>query len=199
MLSKKEKERILRDYPETISKEQFYRLCQISKNRARMLLVNGVVPCRINKRATHKYMIATADVIAYLESLPRIRRKRGGTATMPRQARGVTLTQVPPDLAEQLRALYDELLEPFPDVMDPRQISDAIGYADTTIIKWCGEGKIRCFTIRNVSMVPKPWLIDFLLTPAFLNQPTVSLWHQHAILPIIDDWLNSHAQSESEE
>ena len=43
-------------------------------------------------------------------------------------------------------------------------------------------------------MVPKPWLIDFLLSPEFLNQPTVSLWHQHAILPIIEDWLNSHAQ-----
>ena len=144
-------------------------------------------------------MIATLDVIAYLESLPRIRRKRGGAATMPRQARGVTLPQVPPTLADQLRALYDETLEPFPDVMDPRQISDAIGYADTTIIKWCGEGKIRSFILRNVCMVPKPWLIDFLLSPAFLSQPAVSLWHQHAILPIIEDWLNSHAQSESEE
>lgn len=61
---------------------------------------------------------------------------------MPRQTHSVTLTQVPPALADQLRVLYDETLEPFPDVMDPRQISDAIGYADTTIIKWCGEGKI---------------------------------------------------------
>ena len=194
MLTKKERERILRDYPETISKEQFYKLCQISKNHARMLLTSGVVPCQITRRATHKYVIATVDVIAYLESLPRIRRKRGGAATMPRQTRSVMLTQVPPALADQLRVLYDETLEPFPDVMDPRQISDAIGYADTTIIKWCGEGKIRSFILRNVSMVPKPWLIDFLLSPAFLNQPTVSLWHQHAILPIIDDWLNSHAQ-----
>ena len=47
MLTKKERERILRDYPETISKEQFYKLCQISKNRARELLIRGVVPCQI--------------------------------------------------------------------------------------------------------------------------------------------------------
>lgn len=47
MLTKKERERILRDYPETISKEQFYKLCQISKNHARMLLTSGVVPCQI--------------------------------------------------------------------------------------------------------------------------------------------------------
>ena len=119
MLTKKERERILRDYPETISKEQFYKLCQISKNQARELLIRGVVPCQITRRATHKYVIATVDVIAYLESLPRIRRKRGGAATMPRQSRSVTLTQVPPALADQLRALYDETLEPFPDVMDP--------------------------------------------------------------------------------
>ena len=81
MLTKKERERILRDYPETISKEQFYKLCQISKSHARMLLTSGVVPCQITRRATHKYVIATVDVIAYLESLPRIRRKRGGAAT----------------------------------------------------------------------------------------------------------------------
>ena len=199
MLTKKERERILRDYPETISKEQFYKLCQISKNRARELLTSGVVPCQITRRATHKYVIATVDVISYLESLPRIRRKRGGAATLPRQTRSVTLTQVPPALVDQLRALYSETLEPFPDVMDPRQISDAIGYADTTIIKWCGEGKIRSFILRNVRRIPKPWLIDFLLSPAFLNQPAVSLWHQHTIQPIIDDWMNSYAQSESEE
>ena len=138
-------------------------------------------------------VIATLDMIAYLESLPRIRRRRSGAATMPRQTRSVMLTQVPPTLADQLRALYDETLEPFPDVMDPRQISDVIGYADTTIIKWRGEGKIRSFILRNVRMVPKPWLIDFLLSTAFLNQLAVSLWHQHAIQPIIDGWLNSHA------
>ena len=46
MLTKKERERILRDYPETISKEQFYKLCQISKNLARELLIRGVVPAR---------------------------------------------------------------------------------------------------------------------------------------------------------
>lgn len=38
----------------------------------------------------------------------------------------------------------------------------------------------------------KPWLIDFLLTSAFLNLPavSVSLWHQHAIQPTIDGWLS---------
>lgn len=66
ILTKKERERILRDYPETISKEQFYKLCQISKNRARELLIRGVVPCQITRRATHKYVIATLDAIAYL-------------------------------------------------------------------------------------------------------------------------------------
>ena len=105
MLTKKERERILRDYPETISKEQFYELCQISKNHARELLTSGVVPCQITRRATHKYVIATADVIAYLDSLPRIRRKRGGAATMPRQERNPALTNVPSDLSDLLRAL----------------------------------------------------------------------------------------------
>lgn len=199
MLTKKERERILRDYPETISKEQFYKLCGISKRHARYLLISGAVPCQITQRATHKYVIATVDVITWMEGLPRIRRKRGGSATMPRQIRNPAFANVPTALADALRALYAEALEPYPDVMDPRQISNAIGYAVTTIIKWCREGRIRCFTIRNVLMVPKPWLIDYLLTPAFLNQPTISFWHQQAVLPIVSKWLTRPVKQESED
>ena len=74
---------ILSEFPEKMSKEQFYKLCHISKNHARALLTSGTVPCRVNQRATHKYEIATLDVIAYLESLPRVRRKRGGVPQSP--------------------------------------------------------------------------------------------------------------------
>ena len=198
MLTKKERESILSEFPEKMSKEQFYKLCHISKNHARALLTSGTVPCRVNQRATHKYEIATLDVIAYLESLPRVRRKRGGVPQKPKQPRP-PLVMVPQDLGYQLRAVCEATLEPFPDVMDPRQISQAIGYADTTIVKWCGEGRIRSFQIRNIYMVPKPWLIDFLLTPHFLNQTVFSLWYQRNIQPVIEVWMNRNDIKESEE
>ncbi len=47
-------------------------------------------------------------------------------------------------------------------------------------------------------MVLKPRLMGYLLTTAFLTQPTVALRHRYAILPIIDNWLNSHVQHGSE-
>lgn len=35
-----------RKYPETISMDQLYRICHISKRKARWLLEHGVIPCQ---------------------------------------------------------------------------------------------------------------------------------------------------------
>ena len=36
---------ILDSYPETITKEQLYKLCHVSKKTAQHYLVNGMIPC----------------------------------------------------------------------------------------------------------------------------------------------------------
>ena len=55
-------------YPPVITKDQFYRICNISKKTAAHLLDNGLVPCVNSGKKTRKYKIKLEDVIEYLES-----------------------------------------------------------------------------------------------------------------------------------
>ena len=59
-------EAIRREYPETISKDQFYRIAHISKATALHLLQHGLVPCKDTGKKTRRYTIRTDDVIFYM-------------------------------------------------------------------------------------------------------------------------------------
>lgn len=55
-------------YPLVITKDQFYRICNVSKKTAVHLLDNGLVPCINSGKQTRKYKIKLEDVIEYLET-----------------------------------------------------------------------------------------------------------------------------------
>lgn len=58
----------LRDqYPEIITMEQLYRICHISKRKARWLLENGVIPCVDSGKQTRRFKIKLDDIIEFLE------------------------------------------------------------------------------------------------------------------------------------
>ena len=59
-------ESIRREYPEVITKDQFYRIAHISKATALFLLQSGKVPCMDSGKKTRRYKIRTDDVILYL-------------------------------------------------------------------------------------------------------------------------------------
>ncbi len=59
-------DKLWEEYPEVISMDQFYRICQISKRKARWILENGVVPCRDSGKKTRRFQIRLEDVIAFL-------------------------------------------------------------------------------------------------------------------------------------
>ena len=58
--------KILEDYPNGMTKDQFYRVARINKQHAKYLLDSGLVPCINTGKKTRKYHIATHDVITYL-------------------------------------------------------------------------------------------------------------------------------------
>lgn len=53
--------------PEVMNKEQFFRICHISKSAALHLLKSGKVPCKWSGKKTRCYKIRKEDVKAYLE------------------------------------------------------------------------------------------------------------------------------------
>ena len=65
--SEAEYKEIKRQYPKTMSKDQFYQIAHISKATALFLLKNGLVPCEDSGKKTRRYTIKTDDVIEYLK------------------------------------------------------------------------------------------------------------------------------------
>lgn len=59
-------EAIRKQYPATISKDQFYRIAHISKATALYLLQSGLVPCKDTSKKTRRYTIRIDDVIFYM-------------------------------------------------------------------------------------------------------------------------------------
>ena len=59
-------EQILREYPKYMSLEQMRLVCHISKKTARLLLQNGLVPCKKTMKKTHTYKIKKTAIIEYL-------------------------------------------------------------------------------------------------------------------------------------
>ena len=52
--------------PEVMNKEQFFRICHISKSTALHLLKSGKVPCEWSGKKTRCYKIRKEDVKAYV-------------------------------------------------------------------------------------------------------------------------------------
>ena len=68
-MKKKSKYQLLyKLYPPVITKDQFYRIRNISKKTAAHLLDNGLVPCVNSGKKTRKSKIKLEDVIEYLET-----------------------------------------------------------------------------------------------------------------------------------
>ena len=58
---------LLSKYPEFVTKDQFYRICHISKNTALYYIKNGFIPCIDSGKKTRRYKIAIKDIIFFLE------------------------------------------------------------------------------------------------------------------------------------
>ena len=54
-------------YPDVMNKEQFYKLCHISKKTALYLLQSGLIPSRCTSKRMRCYQIMKSDVIAFME------------------------------------------------------------------------------------------------------------------------------------
>ena len=65
---------------------------------------------------------------------------------------------------KKLRSRLGKQLAKAPDVLTLQQICDITGYNRHTINRWCTEGRLRTIQRRPRFMVPKTWLLDYLVS-----------------------------------
>ena len=158
--------------PEVISKEQFYRICHISKTTARHLLVSGKVPCKNSGKKTRCYQIKKSDVQNYLlerDIYPETYSAPVGWYCSGRKKAAQT---VPPAVLEDMHMYYTEQLQAYPDVMLTKDLQTFTGYAKATVNGWCSKGWLRYIRKGRANLTPKVFLVDFLCSLNFraINQ-----------------------------
>ncbi|MDD4474290.1 MAG: helix-turn-helix domain-containing protein [Eubacteriales bacterium] len=164
---------ILLEYPDEVTKEQFYRLCHVSKRVASFYLEQGFLPCEKRKTQTHKYVIKTADIVAFLKKRqdePHQFQVPAGTSRKPVDAAAVIRKYIPKETPIDLilwKAFLSEKLIAFPDVCEVRDICRISGYSKETVLKWCLEKKFIFFNINRTYHIPKKTFIDFMASAEF--------------------------------
>ena len=164
--------------PEVMNKEQFFRICHISKSTALHLLKSGKVPCECSGKKTRCYKIRKEDVKAYLEEraiFPELySAPKGwyGTHYVARLSK-----ELPEDTLRQMHGYYEKLLRKYPDVVTVKDVVALTGYTLTTVHNWCSRGSLKAFQKGLKFCIPKIFLVDFFCSLTFRSITRKSLWH----------------------
>lgn len=167
--------------PDIITKEQFWKLCHISKATARYLLQSGKIPCIYSGKKTRCYQILKKDVMAYVmnrELYPEYYSAAKGDSRSTLS--DSTIIQIRKQ--KKMHEYYAFLLKKYPDVLDTLTISNITGYGKTAVNNWCQKERIQHFKINGRYMVPKVYLIDFFCSTYFRTIKRKSEWHVKTLI-----------------
>ena len=166
--------------PELISKEQFCRICHVSKSTALYLLQNGVVPCEYTGKKTRCYLIRKEDAKDFFDS------KNTSSYFIPkgwyrsRHAPKVP-KELPSEVYDRMYRYYDELLDGYKEILTVLDVVKITGYAKSTVNGWCHRGIIKYFRKGNLNYIPKVFLIEFFCSYSFRSITQKSCWHKETI------------------
>lgn len=169
---------LLKAYPETVSKDQFYQICHISKKTAKYYLDNGFIPCKDSKKKTRRYQIEMKDVVAFLEDrednpskyyLPRhfdnpfLPVEQRQHKKMPRNGRYQDCYKLKglADVKDYRRYLSQQFAD-YPDMMTAQQLRQITGHSIAVILSWCKDGKVKHINHRNTYFMQKKSVIGYL-------------------------------------
>jgi len=167
-----------KNYPKTVSKEQFRIICHISKSTAKYYLDNGLIPCVDSKKKTRRYKIKLIDIIKFLENretnpskyylpnhfnnpfLPGEQRQQKKAPHSGKYTNAYKLKAVSdvPDYQRYLRQQFRE----YPDMMTTKQLRQLTGHSIIVIISWCKGKKVRYIFQGQTYYIQKQSVISYL-------------------------------------
>ncbi|MDR2044241.1 MAG: helix-turn-helix domain-containing protein [Clostridium sp.] len=178
--------RILTDFPDKVTKEQFYRLCHVSKRVASYYLEQGFLPCEKRKSKTHKYLIKTVDIVTFLKKRQEDPTAFGVPVGTSRKPTGTITAKItlPKESAIDLARWGVFLTANFADFLDVckvQEITRLCGYSKETVLKWCETGKFIYFNINRAYQIPKKAFIDFMASAEFTGIVQKSARHNELL------------------
>ena len=67
------------------------------------------------------------------------------------------------------RQYFENLLKPYPEFLSFKQISEITGYKHKVVTRWCATERLKSILKSPRYMVPKTWLLDFLVSDDYNN------------------------------
>ena len=169
--------------PATITKDQFYRICHISKRHAKYLLDSVLVKCVDSGKKTRKYKIEIKDVLAYLidrELDPEKYRAPAGyyIGNSGKPKRHIRCSQAPEFVVifhftdqekSGLLAAWQAAAAEYKDLMTTAEVCELTGYQSQTVYRWCHSKAITGFMIQGKLLISKLTLLEFLAGDKAIN------------------------------
>jgi hypothetical protein len=193
--------KLRKQYPEHVSLDQLYRICKIAKRSAKYLVEHGIIPSIDTGKSTWRYKIALEDVIDYLKS----REKVGsmipcGAATSRNRKmsnRKCFAQMVTQGLESELAEYFSFIYADCDEVLTAIDVVEMTGFEKSTVLKLLKAGAIRSIMTYPKYLIPKQYLLEFVVTPRFIEYRTTSE-HFLKVLGGFELWkaqrVNSHAE-----
>lgn len=187
-------DKLREEHPEVISMEQFYRICRISKQKARWILENGVVPCRDSGKKTRRFQIRLEDVIVFLrkrddgllEGVIPVGGFSSGSGTVSQPQYELDSGELCSYLLEQWQAE--------PDMLTTKQAATLCGYTMYTMTRWAQDGLVKAVLYYRKYLVSKGSLAEFLSSGAGQGITAMSQTHRD----LMDDFSAQQQNSAME-
>ena len=170
--------------PATINKEQLRIVGHMSKRTAAYLLENNIIPSVHSGKKTRCYSIKKTDVIKFFKDLDLHPEKyvELGRTTTDRKLLGTSALPTCKYNKRKLRAYYKTLFEEYEDeVLTVAQVSEITGYRNTSITSWIRDEKLEAFDMPTMYMIPKVFLLKWLLSDQYNSIERKSKKHVKAL------------------
>jgi len=150
--------------PRFLSKEQFYKVCHISKKTALKLIDKNLVTGVKTGEKTSKYKIPREEVIRYLKERDITPERYRFPATLDNHRK---IEPYPDHIAQQVFDYYYDLFSEYPDLLTTKEASNMLCFSADTIKKWISEKRFRVFSRCNAYLIPKISLTRWIADPVF--------------------------------
>ena len=176
-------EELKNQYPEYISLDQLYRICKIAKRSALYLVQHGIIPVIDTGKQTWRYQISINDVIIYLRQRDKIGSmippgavsSRSKDRKNGRMNKRKSFSQMVTSGEEHMVAEYFEYIySEYDDVLTTIDVADMTGLSKSTVTQLLRNGQIKILTDSPMYLIPKQYLLEFVVTPRFLEAKTDS-------------------------
>jgi len=169
-------------YPEHISLDQLHRICGIAKRSAKYLVEHGIIPSQDTGKQTWRYKIALDDVIEYLRRREQVGSMIPCGAATSRKNQKYRSTSTRKCFAQMIVAgqesdisdYFNYIYAGYDEILTSQDISEMTGLEKSTVLKLLKAGAIKSLMTHPKYLIPKPYLLEFVVTPRFIEYRTNS-------------------------